>query len=177
MIPDETLLTTSRFSVIRRHDTTPDGRAFHRDIVVHPGAVVILPLLDADSDAPRVVMIHNYRHAIQRELLELPAGTLEPGEPPPACAARELIEETGYRAARIEPFTQFYASPGILTELMHIFVATDLTPAEAQPDPGERIRVEVLGLEDAYARLHDGAIVDSKTIATLLLYRTRRTRS
>ena len=76
----------------------------------------------------------------------------------------------------IEPFTQFYASPGILSELMHIFVATDLTPATARPDLGERIRVEVLDLQDAYARLHDGAIVDSKTIATLLLYQTKRTR-
>src|SRR5690554_1307577 len=104
----ELLLTTPRFNVERREFDVPQRGKIRREVVVHPGAVLVIPLLAGDQ----VVMIRNRRYSVDRELLELPAGTLEPPEPPQACAARELEEETGYRAAVIEPLCKFYTSPG-----------------------------------------------------------------
>src|SRR5207249_563268 len=98
-----------------------DGRPYRRDVVLHPGAVVILPLLDGG----RVVLLRNHRHAVGRELWEVPAGTLEPPEPPEACAARELTEETGYRARKWTKLSEFYPSPGVLSEKMYLFAAED----------------------------------------------------
>src|SRR6188768_3455391 len=115
----------------------------HYQWIDHPGASVILPLLDED----KIVMIRNYRVAIDKELWELPAGTLEPGEPPLETAYRELEEETGYRAAEMEPLPTFYTSPGINNELMYPFIARKLTPTEQKLDAGEQISVEVLPLE------------------------------
>src|SRR5437867_4555713 len=109
----QTLLKTSKFNVERREYDVPGRGKVQREIVVHPGAVLILPLLTPD----RVVMIRNFRYAVCEELLELPAGTLEPPEPPRDCAARELEEEAGYRAAEIEPLCEVYTSPGFTTEL------------------------------------------------------------
>ena len=111
--------------------------------MVHPGAVVVLPLLDDG----RIVMIHNFRHTMEEELLELPAGTLAPGEPPIDAARRELSEETGYAAGSVEPFITFYTLPGICTERMHAFIATDLRAGEQRLEPGEQIRVEIVDLE------------------------------
>ena len=176
MADDELLLRAQRFDVIRRGCATAEGSEVHREFVVHPGAVVILGLLDGNAEGRQVVMIHNYRHAVERELLELPAGTLEPGEEPLHCAVREFEEETGYRAAHIEPLAQFYVSPGILTERMHVYVATDLSEGCRNLDDGEHIRVEPMPLADAYARIADGAIQDAKTIAALLLYRMTQER-
>ncbi|HOW19573.1 MAG TPA: NUDIX hydrolase [Phycisphaerae bacterium] len=141
-----------------------------REIVVHPGAVVVLPVL-TDTD---IVMIRNYRYAIERELIELPAGTLEPGEDPAACAARELEEETGYRAGRIEPLGEFYTTPGITDELMRCFVAHDLRKTSQRLDTGERIRPEVVPFEQAIDWIRQGTIVDGKTIAVLLRYHLDR---
>jgi ADP-ribose pyrophosphatase len=104
---------------------------------VHPGAVVVLPLLDADT----IVMIRNFRPSVGATLLELPAGTLEADEPAEACAGRELIEETGYRAGRIEPLVDFYTSPGVLSERMFAFVARELSHVGQQLDEGEEIEV------------------------------------
>lgn len=141
-----------------------------REIVVHPGAVVVLPVL-TDTD---IVMIRNYRYAIERELIELPAGTLEPGEDPAACAARELEEETGYQAGRIEPLGEFYTTPGITDELMRCFVAHDLRKTSQRLDTGERIRPEVVPFEQAIDWIRRGTIVDGKTIAVLLRYHLDR---
>lgn len=136
------------------------------DIVVHPGAAVILPILDDG----RIVMIRNHRITIERELLELPAGTLDPPEPPLECARRELAEETGYTAARLDPLVSFYATPGFCTEQMHAFAATGLTPGAPRHEPGERIRVTPMALEAAIAAVGDGRICDAKTMVTLLYY-------
>ncbi len=105
-----------RFEVVVDVVTLPDGRRAEREIVLHPGAVVI-----AAVPAPgRVLLVRQYRHAIGGELLELPAGTLEPGESSDACAARELAEETGFRARSLRALTAFWSSPGILREKMHL---------------------------------------------------------
>ena len=143
-----------------------NGRHLEHDIVVHPGASVILPVLPDG----RIVMIYNYRVATGGELLELPAGTLDPGEDPRTCAARELAEETGYQAGRVTPLLSFYSSPGIVSERLHAFLATDLTPGDTAHEGTEQIRVAPMTLADALAAIRDGGICDAKTIAALLYY-------
>lgn len=169
---NETLLTAKKFKVERREYVIPGVGAVRREMVVHPGAVLILPMLAPD----RVVMIHNYRFSVGSELLELPAGTLEPGEDPVVCASRELEEETGYVGGRIEPLGRFYTSPGFTNELMYAFVATELTATAPRPEATEQIRVITLTLADALAATNDGRIVDGKTIAALHMYHYRRSR-
>ena len=168
---NDPLLTTPLFSVEHRMCTTPDGVRVERD-VVHPGAVVILPVLEDG----RVVMIRNYRFSIGKRLLELPAGTREPGETPIETAKRELEEETGYRAARIEPLIEFYTSPGVMTERMFAFTATELSEVGQRLTDTERIEVEVLEPACVRERLLSGAIEDGKTIATLAIYFLRSNR-
>jgi ADP-ribose pyrophosphatase len=143
-----------------------DGSRHVREICVHPGAVVVLPLMPDRT----VIMIRNYRYTVGEYLLELPAGTLEPHEDPINCAGRELLEETGYLADRLQYLTSIYASPGILTEKMHIYVATGLNAQQAEPDEGEQIELQPMPLEDCIEAIRTGQIVDSKTIATLLMY-------
>lgn len=138
-----------------------------RDVILHPGAVVILPLFDHEH----LIMIRNERFAVGKELWELPAGTLEKGESPLETAHRELIEETGYRAANIEPLTQFYTSPGFCNELMHAYVATGLTHVGQHLDESEKIVVEPVTWRNALAMANDGTIEDGKTLATLLYYK------
>ncbi len=166
MMMAERLLQASIFTVERRRYPRVEGEPVVRDVVVHPGAVVILPRLTDGS----VVMIRQYRHAVERELWELPAGTLEPPEEPADCARRELEEETGYRAGRIQPFGDFYTSPGILTERMWAFQADDLIPGDPSCDVDEKIKVEVVAEATLRAMVLDGTIVDGKTLAVLGRY-------
>lgn len=166
----ESLLRSAKFEVVRRQITGAGGRSHARDVVVHPGAAVILPLLDAD----RIVMVRNYRYTLDQRLLELPAGTLDKaGEPPIACAARELEEETGYVAARLEPLGRMATSPGIMTEIIHAFVATDLTKTVARPEATEDLLVEIVSMRQAQEWILSGEIIDAKTIVTLLSHRLR----
>jgi ADP-ribose pyrophosphatase len=164
------LLTASRFRVESIERTTPDGTVRRREVVRHPGAVTILPLVDAEH----ICLIRNYRVSVQRTLIELPAGTLEPNEDPAATAARELIEETGYRAGRIEKLHEFLLSPGILDERMHLYLATDLTPGETAREPGEEIENLVVNWTTALEWVRRGQIEDAKTIVGLLLYQALR---
>ena len=166
---NHTRLVTDKFTVDRCEIEIEDGRRVTRDIVVHPGSVAILPMLSASQ----VVLIRNHRYAPDKRLWELPAGTLEPPEPPVECARRELIEEAGYRAGRMEPLMQFYPSPGICTELMHAFVATDLTQVGQQLVEDERIEPVVLGMDEVVAMIRNNEIEDAKTIAVVLAYRLR----
>jgi ADP-ribose pyrophosphatase len=109
-----------------------DGKAAEREVIIHPGAVGMVAMVDAD----RVCLVRNFRYPPNRSILEIPAGTLEPGEAPESTATRELAEETGYRSGRIEPVATWWVSPALMTERMHIFLCTDLTagPTEHQPD-------------------------------------------
>jgi ADP-ribose pyrophosphatase len=167
---DEVLLRTSRFSIVRRRRLTAGGTLVTRETVQHPGAVVILPLLEHD----RVCLVRNYRVAVRQTLIELPAGTLEEGESPLATAARELAEETGYTAARLAPLGMLLMSPGILNEQMHLFVATGLAIGEPSPEPGEEIERLIVLWDEALAMVDDGRIQDAKTVAALLRYDRQR---
>ena len=162
----EILLETSKFRVERITRVTPKGKTVAREIVVHPGAVVILPLLNQS----KIIMVRNYRYSIDRELLELPAGTCEPDEDPIETASRELMEETGYRAGTISPLACFYTSPGITDELMHAYTATDLTRVGQRLEPGEEIVPEIYELAKAKSLLASSGIQDAKTLAVLGIY-------
>ncbi len=160
----ETLLVTPRFNVVRQWHQTPDGAIHVRETIHHPGAVTIVPLLADD----RVVLIRNFRPAVGRTLIELPAGTLEAGEDPRRAAERELEEETGYRPGRIEPLCQFFMSPGILHERMHLFLATELASGPTRLDEGEQIEPLAVNWSEALAMARDGRIEDAKTLVGLL---------
>lgn len=155
-----------KFRVEQR--TVPDRAGNDRvyDLVVHPGAAVVLPLLDDG----RVVLIRAYRFAVEQTLLELPAGTIDGSEPAEQCARRELAEETGYRTNKLVPLVCFYSTPGICTEHMHAFVATGLAPGQPAREAGERIENTPMELEEALRAIGDGRIKDAKTIVTLLYY-------
>jgi ADP-ribose pyrophosphatase len=162
----EVLLEGKVFRVERRRGSTPDGAPLVREVVVHPGAVVILPLL-ADG---RVCLIQNQRIAVDETLIELPAGTREAGEDPLETARRELAEETGYRCGTIELLTEFYMSPGILNERMSLYLARDLTPGSTNLDAGESIEPLLVAWDEALAMAVDGRIRDAKTLVGLLYY-------
>jgi ADP-ribose pyrophosphatase len=142
----------------------PSGRRVVYEIVEHPGAVAIVPVLPDG----RVLLVRQFRRAAGAELLEVPAGTLESGETPEACARRELAEEVGRAAARWEPLASFYTAPGVLSEEMHVFLARDLSPVTAEREE-EDLRVEALPLADARRRVERGEIRDGKSIVGILL--------
>lgn len=167
---DEPLFACRRFEVVCRTLTGPDGREQAREIIRHPGAAVVLPLLDDG----RIVLIDNFRPPAARRLLELPAGTLDADEAPIDAARRELAEETGYRAGSLEPLARFYSSPGILDEVMHLFVATRLEAGSPDLQEGEDIRNVLVSWDEALAMVADGRIEDAKTLVALLLYARSR---
>lgn len=145
--------------------TFPGGRQLTREIVRHPGAVVIVPILDNGD----VVLIWNKRISIGQKLLECPAGTLEKGEEPALCAARELIEETGYEAATIVPLGWFHTTPGLTDEKMHAFAAKGLKEVGQNLEEDEDIEVEVVKAGEALGRIDRGEFSDAKSMLALLL--------
>ncbi len=168
---DELIYHGKRVDFILRHAQGNAGRTLVREVCLHPGAVIILPVLDDG----RIVMIRNQRHTVDEELLELPAGTLERDavgkiEEPGPRAAIELVEETGYTAREITPFGWFYTSPGILTEKMHAFVARGLTAGPQHLEENEQIRVEIMTGAEIRRGIDENRIVDAKTIAVVLKY-------
>lgn len=167
----ELLLQAGRFRVVRMSRRLADGTLHSREIIQHPGAVVILPLL-ADG---RVCLIRNYRMTVGETLLELPAGTLNAGEDPAQTARRELVEETGFRPGRLEKLCEFYMSPGILTERMHLFLATELTPGPAALEPEEEIQNQLTPWEETLRLVDTGQVRDAKSLVGLMFYdRLRR---
>jgi ADP-ribose pyrophosphatase len=166
------LYQAKRFRVERVVQESADGTRHARDIVRHPGAVAIVPLLDDG----RVCFVENYRIAVGERLVELPAGTLEPPEEPVKTALRELAEETGYRAAHIEHLTTLCMSPGILDEVMYVYAASGLTAGAMALEAGEDIRVLHLTWEEALEMVRSGRIRDAKSVAALLYFNTFRRR-
>lgn len=162
----KSILTTERFRVEEVTHQSPGGHVRTRSVVRHPGAVAIIPMVDDDH----VCLIENYRVSVAETLVEIPAGTLEPGEPPLETAKRELKEETGYVASEWTKLTTFFLSPGVLDERMHIFVARGLSLGGTAREAGEEIENRITRWADAVQMAIDGRIHDAKTIAALLIY-------
>lgn len=150
----------------------PDGRSAQREVAEHAPVVVVVPL-DGDGN---VLLVRQYRLPVKQLLLELPAGGIDPGESVEEAVQRELREETGQRAGRLERLAAFYASPGYCDELMHLFLATELEPSPLAADSDENIEVVRMPLAEALALVERGEICDAKTIIGLWAARTRATR-
>ncbi len=168
----EILLQCQRFYVERLQSVFEDGVQI-KEVVRHPGSVVILPLLDDSGHADRtarVCLIRNFRVAVNQPLIELPAGTRESGESPETTARRELIEETGFHAKQMHKLLSFFAAPGVLDEEMHLFRATGLTAGEAHREPGEQIENVIATRDEVREMLLSGAIRDAKTLVGLMYW-------
>jgi 8-oxo-dGTP pyrophosphatase MutT (NUDIX family) len=145
---------------------TPSGRTATREVVEHPGAVAILPVL---GDG-RIVLVRQFRYAVGREILEVPAGTREPGEDPRQTAIRELHEEVGYAADEVELLLRYFISPGWCNEELIVYRATELRHIGARPEQDERIEPVVVSPADVPALIASGEIADAKTITAILAH-------
>jgi ADP-ribose pyrophosphatase len=144
----------------------PDGREATRELVRHPGAAAVVPILPDG----RIVLVRQFRYPLGRETLEIPAGKLEPGEDPQECILRELQEEAGYKAGSIKHLSTICTAPGFTDEVIHLYEASQLQPSQLQPDDDEFLQVQVFTLEEIRQMIHSGEIEDAKTIVSLLLH-------
>ena len=165
LLRSEILLKGRAFAIRRDWMKTTDGRETKFDIIEHGGSVVIVPL---DSDG-NLLFVRQYRHATGQDLLELPAGTLEENEDPDVCAAREIREETGFAAGKLERLGQFYLAPGYSTEFMVVYLATDLTHDPLEADADEFLSVERIPFAQALEMARRGEMPDAKSLAALFL--------
>jgi len=162
---DENLMFKGRLlTVTVSHVELQDGTVARREVVRHPGGVCVVPV-DKNGN---VIAVRQYRYAVERELLEIPAGKLEAGEEPADCALRELSEETGCTAEKIVSLGILYATPGYCGERMHLFLATGLTDGEQHLDRGEFLSYERIPLDEMVAKALNGEINDAKTVGGLL---------
>lgn len=166
-IHQETIYRGKAFNVRRDEVRFPGLPSFQLDIVEHAGAVAIVPV-DADG---RILFVSQYRHAIGKELLEVPAGTLDENEQPEACALREIREETGFATRNLIKLGEFHLAPGYSTEYMYVYLATELHAAPLQGDEDEFITLVPIPVEKAFEMALSGELVDGKTLAALLLAR------
>ena len=167
LLKSEIVYPGRAFTIRRDTLRLPDGRETRFDIVEHVGSVIILPL-DADG---HLLFVRQYRHAAGLDLLELPAGTLDEGEAPEACARREVREETGMAAGKLEPLGGFFLAPGYSTEYMYVYLATDLRCDPLEADADEFLSVERVPLAEALAMCERGEIPDAKSLAAVILAR------
>lgn len=168
LIKSERLYNGKVFNLIVDQIEYPTGNRAIREVAEHPGGAVIVAMFPDE----RIILIKQYRYPLDKFLYELPAGKLNPNEDPLACASRELAEETGYHAQRWKKLTAIYTSPGFCTEQLHIFLATDLSPAHGGQtlEEGEQtLKVEVVPLSAAIEMIERGEIVDGKTICGILM--------
>src|SRR5579863_5459179 len=179
--PDAEVLISSKvvyqgplFRVLHDKLLEPGGKPSERDVIRHNGSVVILAVDKSKSKKdPWIVMEHQYRHAAQQFLWELPAGKLDAGEEPLAGAQRELEEETGYRAKKWKPLVEYYGSPGFLGESMKVFLAEGLMAGDAHPEEDEDIDFRLVKLSEIVKMIDKGFIKDGTTLCTVLLYARR----
>jgi ADP-ribose pyrophosphatase len=155
----------------------PNGITGELEMVRHPGASAVVPFLDDPSDAdPRILLIRQYRYASEGFLLEIPAGRLDEGETPEACAFRELREETGYSAEKVEALTTFYTTPGFTDERIHLFMATGLKAGDASLEDDEILDLHPVSLAGAVQMVRAGEIIDGKSMLGVLLAAARTSR-
>jgi len=167
LIKSETLLQGRAFKIRRDYLKTPDGRETRLEIVEHGGSVVIIPIDDENN----LLFVRQYRHAAGGDLLELPAGTRDQDEPFEDCATREIREETGMEAGKLQKVGEFYLAPGYSTEFMAVFLATGLQENPLQADDDEFLQVEKVPLKKAIEMAEHGDVPDAKSLAALLLAR------
>jgi len=165
LIKSEIVYPGRAFTIRRDTLRLPDGHETRFDIVEHHGSVILLPV----DEQGNLVFVRQYRHAAGLDLLELPAGTLDPGEGPLDCARREIREETGLAAGRMEELGGFYLAPGYSTEYMHVYLATDLQVDPLEADADEFLTVERLPVSKALEMAKTGGMPDAKSLAALLL--------
>lgn len=159
------IYTGKKITVRKDEIVLDDGRRVEREVVVHPGSAAIVPFITEDE----ILLIQQYRHAVRETIYEIPAGTLDAGESFATCAARELEEETGYRAGILEPLIILYPSPGILSETMHLYKATQLTKTQINYQADESIKGLIrIRLSDALEMIKKGEIRDAKTVCGIL---------
>lgn len=163
------VLFTGHFLQVRR-DTVglPDGRQATREYVVHPGAVVIVPLLEGPDGQLRIVLERQYRHPVGQVMVELPAGKLDMQEDPLRCGQRELLEETGYRARQWARAGQMHLAIAYSTEVIHVFFARELTAGHRQLDDGEFLEVFSATPDELLAWCRDGRVTDAKTLSCMV---------
>ena len=154
------------FGIRRDEVIEPSGVRAIREVITHPGSVVVLPVLPDG----KILLIQQYRHATQQNLWELVAGRMDPGETPKAAAARELIEETGYRAKRLRVFLDVFPTPGFLEERMFLLLAEGLTAGEAEPEEDEKIISHAYKRTELEKMMRGGKLRDAKSIAGILYY-------
>jgi ADP-ribose pyrophosphatase len=142
-----------------------DGTIVERELVLHRGAVALVPMVDADH----VCLVQNRRYTIGRTLVEVPAGTIDPGESPDQTAERELREETGFQAGRLQRVREWYVSPGVMNERMYLYLCEDLVPGPARHQPDEELQVVVVRWDEALAMTEDGRIEDAKSLIALMV--------
>ena len=149
----------------------PDGSVGELEIIRHPGAAAVVPVLSADTAAdPDILLIRQFRHAAGGPIWEIPAGRLEPGERPEACAARELEEETGMHAGRLERLTTMFTTPWFTDERIHLFAAHDLEPGPHRRESDEFLETHIVALSRCLQMVRSGEISDGKTAVALLFY-------
>lgn len=165
LLKSEVLMKGRAFAIRRDHLKTPDGRETKFEIIEHGGSVVIIPI----DENGNMLLVRQYRHATGRDLLELPAGTLEDNEDPEVCAAREIREETGMAAGKLTKLGDFYLAPGYSTEFMVVFLATDLSHNPLEADADEFLSVETLPVTEAIKMAERGEMPDAKSLAALFL--------
>src|SRR6267154_781733 len=154
------------FGIRRDEVIEPSGVRALREVITHPGSVVVLPVLPDG----KILLIQQYRHATRQYLWELVAGRMDPGETPKAAAARELIEETGYRAKRLRVFLEMFPTPGFLEERMFLLLAEGLTAGEAEPEEDEKIISRGYKRKELEEMIRKGKLRDAKSIAGILYY-------
>ncbi len=165
LIKSETLLQGRAFKIRRDTLKTPDGRETKLEIIEHGGSVVVVPI----DEEGNLLFIRQYRHAVGGDLLELPAGTRDKEEPFEVCAAREIREETGMEAGKLQKIGEFYLAPGYSTEFMGVFIATGLKENPLQADEDEFLEVEKIPVKKAVEMAEQGKVPDAKSLAALLL--------
>jgi ADP-ribose pyrophosphatase len=147
----------------------PDGSEGSLDMIRHPGAAAVIPMLDGVTDPdPRIVMIRQFRHAADGFIWEIPAGTLSPGEAPESCARRELVEEAGYHAGSLALLTDIFTAPGFTDERIHLYLATDLTPGAAAPEGDEFISIHEFRWSEIGRMIRRREIRDGKSLSALM---------
>jgi ADP-ribose pyrophosphatase len=164
-ISSEILMKGRAFKIRRDTLKTPDGRETKLDIIEHGGSVVIVPI----DDDGNLLFVRQYRHAAGLDLLELPAGTRDDDEPYEECAAREVREETGMQAGKLQKVGDFYLAPGYSSEFMVVFLATELTPNPLPVDEDEFLQLEKIPVKDAGDMFARGDVPDAKSLAAWLL--------